>query len=237
MTHQGADGQTYSLVFSDEFETPGRTFWPGDDPYWEAVDLHYWPTGDLEWYDPQQITTENGKLVITMEEKQSHNLNFVSGMLQSWNKFCFTTGYVEVSVSLPGSPSAPGFWPGIWTMGNLVRTVFLPMSIGQPRSSRNRDELDTVLQQRGCGHTVTLPATLVLSQIRPLTTGRRLQQLLVVPMAGHLVTFLASHGDHCYNMRADPFLTPGQRLSSCTVRRSFVRFINVLILRILVPRF
>ena len=23
-------------------------------------------------------------------------------MLQSWNKFCFTTGYVEVSVTLPG---------------------------------------------------------------------------------------------------------------------------------------
>lgn len=30
------------LVFSDEFDVPGRTFWPGDDPYWEAADLHYW---------------------------------------------------------------------------------------------------------------------------------------------------------------------------------------------------
>lgn len=124
LTYKGTDGQTYSLVFSDEFETPGRTFYPGDDPYWEAVDLHYWPTGDLEWYDPAQITTENGKLVITMEEKQNHNLNFVSGMLQSWNKFCFTTGYIEVSVSLPGTPNAPGFWPGIWTMGNLGRAGY-----------------------------------------------------------------------------------------------------------------
>lgn len=34
------------------------------------------------------------------------------GMLTSWNKFCFTTGYIEVSVSLPGSPNAPGLWPG-----------------------------------------------------------------------------------------------------------------------------
>lgn len=32
------------LVFSDEFEQEGRTFYPGDDPYWEAVDLHYWGT-------------------------------------------------------------------------------------------------------------------------------------------------------------------------------------------------
>jgi beta-glucanase (GH16 family) len=30
------------LVFSDEFNTDGRTFYPGDDPYWEGVDLHYW---------------------------------------------------------------------------------------------------------------------------------------------------------------------------------------------------
>ena len=36
------DGSDLQLVFSDEFNTPGRTFYPGDDPYWEAVDLHYW---------------------------------------------------------------------------------------------------------------------------------------------------------------------------------------------------
>lgn len=77
----------------------------------------------------QAITTKDGKLVITMTEQNTHNLNFQSGeytvhlfvpppliifpgMLQSWNKLCFTTGYVEVSVSLPGSHNAPGFWPG-----------------------------------------------------------------------------------------------------------------------------
>lgn len=37
-------GPDLELVFSDEFNTPGRTFWPGDDPYWEAVNLHYWVT-------------------------------------------------------------------------------------------------------------------------------------------------------------------------------------------------
>ncbi|KAI1794793.1 glycoside hydrolase family 16 protein [Ganoderma leucocontextum] len=120
----GIDGKSYSLVFSDEFTKDGRTFYPGDDPYWEAVDLHYWPTGDLEWYDPSTITTKGGNLVITMSEKPNHDLNFMSGMLQSWNKFCFTTGYVEVSVSMPGSPRAPGLWPAAWTMGNLGRAGF-----------------------------------------------------------------------------------------------------------------
>jgi len=32
------------LVFSDEFNEDGRTFYPGDDAYWEAIDLHYWGT-------------------------------------------------------------------------------------------------------------------------------------------------------------------------------------------------
>ncbi|KAF9497733.1 glycoside hydrolase family 16 protein [Pleurotus eryngii] len=120
----GSDGKRYNLVFSDEFNTDGRTFYPGDDPFWEAVDLHYWPTGDLEWYDPSAITTEDGKLVITMSQKPSHDLNFESGMLQSWNKFCFTTGYIEVSMSMPGSPKAPGLWPAAWTLGNLGRAGY-----------------------------------------------------------------------------------------------------------------
>lgn len=94
-TRTGHDGKKYNLVFSDEFNTEGRTFWPGDDAFWEAVDLHYWPTGDLEWYSPDAITTANGSLVITMIEQVNHNLNFQSGMLQSWNKLCFSSGYVE----------------------------------------------------------------------------------------------------------------------------------------------
>lgn len=36
------DGAPYKLVFSDEFNVDGRSFYPGDDPYWEAVDLRYW---------------------------------------------------------------------------------------------------------------------------------------------------------------------------------------------------
>jgi hypothetical protein len=41
-TRVGNDGKKYNLVFSDEFEVEGRSFYPGDDPYWEAVDFHYW---------------------------------------------------------------------------------------------------------------------------------------------------------------------------------------------------
>lgn len=87
------DGETdYVLVFSDEFNTDGRSFYPGDDPFWEAVDLHYWQTGDMEWYEPAQITTRNGALEITMEHvpddmvAQNHNMSYRSGMMSTWNK-------------------------------------------------------------------------------------------------------------------------------------------------------
>ncbi|KZP06965.1 glycoside hydrolase family 16 protein, partial [Athelia psychrophila] len=36
-------GSECQLIFSDdEFNTDGRTFYPGDDPYWVALNLHYW---------------------------------------------------------------------------------------------------------------------------------------------------------------------------------------------------
>lgn len=43
----------------------------------------------------ESVTTANGALLITMSETPTHNLNFRSGMLQSWNKFCFQGGYIE----------------------------------------------------------------------------------------------------------------------------------------------
>jgi beta-glucanase (GH16 family) len=101
-TRTGFDNHEYELVFSDEFNVDGRSFYPGDDPFWEAVDLWYWATADQEWYDPGQITTANGSLRILMENVATNGMPYRSGMLQSWNKFCFTTGYIEVSVSLPG---------------------------------------------------------------------------------------------------------------------------------------
>lgn len=64
MTRKSADGVTQKLVvgrmgdyctnlteclkFSDEFNTAGRSFYEGDDPYFQAVDLWYGVTQDLE---------------------------------------------------------------------------------------------------------------------------------------------------------------------------------------------
>lgn len=51
-------------------------------------------------------------------------MNYRGGMVASWNKFCFTGGWVEANVSLPGYNDIVGFWPAIWTMGNLGRAGY-----------------------------------------------------------------------------------------------------------------
>ncbi|CAE6540678.1 unnamed protein product [Rhizoctonia solani] len=118
------DGSEWDLVFSDEFNTDGRSFYPGDDPFWEAVDLHYWGTNNLEWYDPEAVTTGGGYLNITMRKMRTHDLNYQGGLISSWNKFCFTGGYIEANVSLPGKSTVYGLWPALWTMGNLGRAGY-----------------------------------------------------------------------------------------------------------------
>ncbi|KAI3605273.1 glycoside hydrolase family 16 protein [Moniliophthora roreri] len=119
--HTGVDME---LVFSDEFNRDGRSFYPGDDPYWEAVDLHYWQTNNMEWYDPAAITTKNGALEITLSRMETHDLNYQGGMMSTWNKFCFTGGMFLASVSLPGISNIAGLWPAVWAMGNLGRAGY-----------------------------------------------------------------------------------------------------------------
>ncbi|TIB93798.1 SKN1-domain-containing protein [Wallemia mellicola] len=123
-TRVGTDGHVYELVFSDEFNQDGRTFYPGDDPFWEAADMHYWVTHNLEWYSPRQATTNNGSLRLTLDTIASHDLEFEGAMLTSWNKFCFTGGYVSANVQLPGKNDVWGIWPAFWIMGNLGRAGY-----------------------------------------------------------------------------------------------------------------
>jgi len=94
------------------------------------MDIWYGVTEDLEWYDPDAVTTANGTLNLKFDAFQNHNLNFRSGMVQSWNKMCFKGGRLEASLSLPGSGEVEGFWPGFWAMGNLGRPGFAATTDG-----------------------------------------------------------------------------------------------------------
>lgn len=121
LTHENKDGKSWELVFSDEFNVEGRTFYEEDDQFFTAPDIHYAATIDLEWYDPDAVTTANGTLNLRMDAYQNHDLFYRSGMVQSWNKLCYTQGLIMISARLPYYGSVSGLWPGLWTMGNLGR--------------------------------------------------------------------------------------------------------------------
>jgi beta-glucanase (GH16 family) len=129
---------------SDEFNVEGRTFADGDDPTWTALDKSDDDSsaaggGSQHFYNSTMITTtSDGMLEIASivektewkhfdtvnQEYREVTKNFKSGMLQSWNKFCFTGGIVEVDVILPGDPYIGGLWPAIWLLGNLGRATY-----------------------------------------------------------------------------------------------------------------
>jgi hypothetical protein len=134
---------TFHLVFSDEFNIPGRTFEDGSDPRWTAMEKNDYTNAALHYYAAENaVTNDEGKLVITTEAtdtdvvgfddvkgKKTHVAkHFKSAMLQSWNKFCFTGGIIEAEVELPGKHNIGGLWPAFWLLGNLARHTYVGSS-------------------------------------------------------------------------------------------------------------
>ena len=130
LTRKANNGDEWKLVFSDEFNAEGRTFYEDDDQFFQAADIWYGGTQDLEYYDPDAVTTGNGTLNLRMDAYKNHDLFYRSGMVQSWNKMCFTQGFLEISARLPGYGNATGLWPGLWTMGNLGRPGYMASTEG-----------------------------------------------------------------------------------------------------------
>eukprot|EP00562_Extubocellulus_spinifer_P006029 CAMPEP_0178516632 /NCGR_PEP_ID=MMETSP0696-20121128/25222_1 /TAXON_ID=265572 /ORGANISM="Extubocellulus spinifer, Strain CCMP396" /LENGTH=660 /DNA_ID=CAMNT_0020146931 /DNA_START=283 /DNA_END=2265 /DNA_ORIENTATION=+ len=133
----------YDLVFSDEFNTPGRTFHDGEDPKWTAMEKNDYTNDAQHYYAASNVyTNDDGYLVIKTEaadteiigysdvkKKKVHDTkHFRSAMLQGWDKFCFTGGVVETEVVLPGKHNVGGLWPAFWLLGNLARHTYVGSS-------------------------------------------------------------------------------------------------------------
>jgi beta-glucanase (GH16 family) len=117
-----------TLVFSDEFNDEHRSFQDGSDTRWTAEDRPAVVNAALQYYNSSHITTRNGLLSIETTRSDAHwteydpnngqryhfSRKYQSGMLTTWNKFCFTSGMIEISFQLPGKPFEGGLWPAFW---------------------------------------------------------------------------------------------------------------------------
>lgn len=142
-TRSFTDDAEYELVMSDEFNRAGRKFGDGDDPMWTGIDRSdddqtAQGRKSLQFYNSSHVKTANGNLVIltnTEDTKwkgwnpykkkyETMQRHFKSGMVQSWNKFCFTGGIIEFDAKFPGRSDIGGLWPAVWLLGNLGRASY-----------------------------------------------------------------------------------------------------------------
>jgi hypothetical protein len=141
-----ASGFEHELVFSDEFETQGRDFLNGRDMRWTALDKSDDAIDSPLRYMSAAITTvrDRGAMVpsnkddsgrvwrayakpyhsLRIETKRmddhhlakASNRSISGGMLQSWDKFCFTGGVIEIRARVETSAALRLF-------GNLGRAI------------------------------------------------------------------------------------------------------------------
>lgn len=100
----------WELVWQDEFDasTP-------DTAEWELLTRKDSFNQELQYYIPEQITHQNGNLVITATDQPLDGKAYRSGRMESYQTFGF--GRFEARMQLT---SGQGFWPAFWLFPNEV---------------------------------------------------------------------------------------------------------------------
>lgn len=107
----------WTLVWSDEFD--GTTL---DKSRWEVQtgdgcpNLCGWGNNELQWYQAENITIRDGRLVIeAVQEDTSSARPYTSGRLRTKGLGDWTYGRFEVRARLP---VGQGFWSAIWMLSS-----------------------------------------------------------------------------------------------------------------------
>jgi beta-glucanase (GH16 family) len=127
---EGAKGpiEKWSLVSGDEFDSRAlnRQKWT-TCYWWDNQGCTNASNHELEWYQPGNVTVQDGKLMLTARKETVKVPNgkayaYTSGMVTTGPAtenardpapFAFTYGYVEVRAMVP---KGQGLWPAIWLL-------------------------------------------------------------------------------------------------------------------------
>ena len=115
----------YKLVWSDEFDQPGRP----DAAKW-TYETGFVRNEELQWYQPENARVENGMLVIEGKRERKVNPNYQQGATD-WKKAREFADYTSASLTTKGLHSwlhgrfemrgridtRAGLWPAWWTLG------------------------------------------------------------------------------------------------------------------------
>ncbi|MDN3651599.1 family 16 glycosylhydrolase [Thalassotalea ponticola] len=103
------------MVWSDEFDGTSLNAdnWNVETGDGSQYGLVGWGNNELQWYQNENITVENGNLVITAKQEASNNYNYTSGRMRSDGKVDIQYGRIEARIKVPGGQ---GLWPAFWML-------------------------------------------------------------------------------------------------------------------------
>jgi beta-glucanase (GH16 family) len=108
-------GETWDLVWSDEFTTPGNP-----DPQKWDYEVGYIRNNELQYYTKERQENsriENGNLVIEARKESYEGSDYTSASLITKSKASWTYGRIEVRANIP---EGTGMWPAIWMLGENI---------------------------------------------------------------------------------------------------------------------
>ena len=105
-----------NLVMADEFDTDGAPN-PGIWGYEIGTGQNGWGNNELQYYTdrPENVTVQNGFLIITAKQEQFQGSNYTSARLLTKGKLEQTYGRFEARIKLP---NGKGLWPAFWLLGD-----------------------------------------------------------------------------------------------------------------------
>jgi Glycosyl hydrolases family 16/PKD domain len=122
MSVQVTVGLKQSLIWSEEFDTPGA---PNSAKWGYDTGEGGWGNNELEYYTSRtdNAVVSNGTLKIIAKKENYGTSAYTSARLLSKDKFSFRYGKIEIRAKLPPDK---GTWPAIWMLGNNVATAPWP---------------------------------------------------------------------------------------------------------------
>lgn len=118
-----ASGKAQEVIFEEHFN--GKELNMEHWNYEEGdgcPDLCGWGNKELQIYDRDFVSVEDGKLVITADKIDGQ---YFSGKINSKDKVEFQYGIIEVKAKLA---TGKGLWPAVWMLGSNISEVGWPAS-------------------------------------------------------------------------------------------------------------
>ncbi|HPF99172.1 MAG TPA: family 16 glycosylhydrolase [Kiritimatiellia bacterium] len=103
-----AGDQKWQQIWSDEFTGPAI-----DATKWRVEDAALVKNNELQYYAPDDVYIEDGKLVIRSQQRAMGDREYTSGLVESKGKFSFLYGRVDIRAKLP---RGQGLWPAHWML-------------------------------------------------------------------------------------------------------------------------